>query len=76
MTYEEAVTYILDIPKFTRKNDAVHTKTLLRLLGILRRRLKLSMWPVQTVRAPCALTWMLCSVQKENGPGFLLRPIL
>ncbi len=33
MTYEEAVTYILDIPKFTRKNDAVHTKTLLRLLG-------------------------------------------
>ena len=33
MTYEEAVKYILDIPKFTRKNDASHTKTLLGLLG-------------------------------------------
>lgn len=33
MTYEEAVKYILDIPKFTKKNDAAHTKTLLGLLG-------------------------------------------
>lgn len=33
MTYEEAVTYILNIPKFTRKNSASHTKTLLGLLG-------------------------------------------
>mgnify|MGYP002797420794 CR=1 FL=1 len=33
MTYEKAVTYILDIPKFTKKNDPAHTKMLLRLLG-------------------------------------------
>lgn len=26
MTYSEAVDYILDIPKFTKKNDAAHTK--------------------------------------------------
>ena len=25
MTYSEAVDYILDIPKFTKKNDAAHT---------------------------------------------------
>ena len=33
MTYGEAVDYILDIPKFTKKNDAVHTKTFLRYMG-------------------------------------------
>ena len=33
MTYTEAVDYILDIPKFTKKNDAEHTKTFLEYLG-------------------------------------------
>ena len=33
MTYSEAVSYILDIPKFTKKNDAEHTKLFLRYLG-------------------------------------------
>lgn len=33
MRYSEAVNYILDIPKFTKKNDALHTKTFLRYLG-------------------------------------------
>ena len=33
MTYDEAVRYILDIPKFTKKNDAVHTKLFLNCLG-------------------------------------------
>lgn len=33
MTYSEAVTYILDVPKFTKKNDMQHTKTLLDYLG-------------------------------------------
>lgn len=33
MTYEEAVGYILEIPKFTKKNPLEHTKELLRCLG-------------------------------------------
>ena len=33
MTYEEAVSYILDIPKFTKKNDLNHTRKLLQNLG-------------------------------------------
>ena len=33
MTYKEATGYILDIPKFTKKNDARHTKTFLKYLG-------------------------------------------
>ena len=33
MTYEEAVRYILDIPRFTKKNDMMHTKAFLENLG-------------------------------------------
>ena len=33
MTYEEAVRYILDIPRFTKKNDMMHTKAFLEYLG-------------------------------------------
>ena len=32
MTYDEAVKYILDIPRFTKKNDAQHTRTFLEYL--------------------------------------------
>ena len=40
MTYSEAVGYILEIPKFTKKNDAVHTKTFLDYLGNPQKDLK------------------------------------
>ena len=40
MTYSEAVDYILEIPKFTKKNDAVHTKTFLKYLGNPQESLK------------------------------------
>ncbi len=33
MTYEEAVAYILDIPKFTKKNEPSHTREFLSRLG-------------------------------------------
>lgn len=33
MTYNEAVSYIFDIPKFTKKNDMAHTKAFLGFLG-------------------------------------------
>ena len=41
MSYDEAVKYILDIPRFTRKNDAVHTKTFLKYLGNPQEDLKI-----------------------------------
>ena len=40
MTYTEAVNYILEIPKFTKKNDAVHTKSFLAYLGNPQKDLK------------------------------------
>ena len=33
MDYREAITYILEIPKFTKKNSLEHTKDFLRILG-------------------------------------------
>ena len=40
MTYSEAVNYILEIPKFTKKNDALHTKSFLEYLGNPQENLK------------------------------------
>ena len=40
MTYGEATEYILYIPKFTKKNDAQHTKIFLKYLGNPQERLK------------------------------------
>ena len=40
MTYEKAVTYILDIPKFTKKMILHTQKCFSAFWGILRRRLK------------------------------------
>lgn len=37
MTYQQAVEYILDIPKFTAKNDLAHTARLLDELGVTGR---------------------------------------
>ncbi len=40
MTYDEAVDYILKIPKFTKKNPLEHTKEFLRFLGNPERDFK------------------------------------
>lgn len=40
MNYEEAVAYIDETPKFTKKNSLDHTKECLRRLGILRISLR------------------------------------
>ena len=41
MTYSEAVDYIPDIPKFTKKNDAAHTKAFLKTLGDPQRKMRI-----------------------------------
>lgn len=40
MTYDEAVDYILNIPKFTKKNPLEHTRQFLRFLGNPEKGLK------------------------------------
>jgi len=40
-TYQEAVDYILKIPKFTTKNDLNHTRVLLQFLGNPQEKLKI-----------------------------------
>ena len=40
MTYQEAVNYILEIPKFTKKNDREHTRAFLRYLGDPQEHMK------------------------------------
>lgn len=40
MRYEEAVEYILDIPKFTKKNEPSHTRQFLRFLGDPQEKFK------------------------------------
>lgn len=44
MTYEQAVSYLYEIPKFTKKNGLEHTKELLRRLDSAREILRSSMW--------------------------------
>lgn len=40
MTYEEAAAYILDIPKFTKKNEPAHTRRFLDILESPQKKLK------------------------------------
>ena len=40
MTYQEAVNYILEIPKFTKKNDREHTRAFLSCLGDPQEHMK------------------------------------
>ena len=75
MTYDEAVGYILEIPKFTKKNDSVHTKTFLKYLGNPQKDLKvIHVAGTNGKGCVCAyLDWMLRS--EGNGRGFLLLRI-
>jgi len=41
MNYEEAVAYILDVPKFTKKNTLENTRAVLEKMGHPERRMKL-----------------------------------
>lgn len=41
MTYEAAEEYILNIPKFTKKNDLEHTRRFLKILGVWQEQYKI-----------------------------------
>lgn len=69
MTYREAEEYILEIPKFTKKNDAVHTKTFLKYLGDPQENLKvIHVAGTNGKGSVCAyLDGMLRSEEKRTG---------
>ena len=69
MTYEDAVTYILEIPTFTKQNDAVHTKTFLKYLGDPQDGLKvIHVAGTNGKGSVCAyLDGMLRSEEKRTG---------
>lgn len=69
MTYSEAVDYILDIPKFTKKNDAAHTKAFLKTLGDPQRKMRIiHVAGTNGKGSVCAyLDGMLRSEQKRTG---------
>lgn len=69
MTYSEAVDYILDIPKFTKKNDAVHTRMFLKKLQDPQRKMKIiHVAGTNGKGSVCAyLDGMLRSEQKRTG---------
>ena len=60
MTYDEAVDYILKIPKFTKKNPLEHTKDFLRFLGNPERDLKVIHVAGTNGKGSSACIWMPC----------------
>lgn len=69
MTYSEAADYILGIPRFTKKNDAVHTKEFLKYLGNPERGFKvIHVAGTNGKGSVCAyLTGMLTAEEKHVG---------
>ena len=69
MTYDEAVKYILDIPRFTKKNDAQHTRTFLEYLGNPQEKCKvLHVAGTNGKGSVCVyLDAMLCAEGKKTG---------
>ena len=65
MTYSEAVDYILDIPKFTKKNDAAHTKAFLKTLGDPQRKMRII--HVAGTNGKGSVCTMLASILQEAG---------
>ena len=76
MEYREAVNYILEIPKFTKKNKPEHTKAFLSYLGNPERNLKVIHVAERTGKARCVLIWMRCSVRRGREWDCSPLPIL
>lgn len=64
-TYEQAVEYILNVPKFTKKNDMDDTKRFLRKLGAPDKSMKII--HIAGTNGKGSVCAYLCSVLKEAG---------
>ena len=75
MTYKEIVTYIEEIPRFTRKHSLAHTREMLLFLGNPQNGKKIIHVAGTNGKGLYALIWMRCSGQKEKAPDCLLHRI-
>ena len=64
-TYEQAVEYILDIPKFTKKNDRIRTAQFLKQLGCAGEDMKII--HIAGTNGKGSVCAYLCSVLREAG---------
>ena len=69
MTYEQAVSYLYEIPKFTKKNGLEHTKELLRRLDIREENFKIIHVAGSNGKGSVcrAISEVLTENQKSNG---------
>ena len=75
MEYREAVNYILEIPKFTKKNKPEHTKDFLSYLGNPERNLKV-IHVAGTNGKGSVCTYLRCSVRRGREWDCSPLPIL
>lgn len=64
-TYEQAVDYILEVPKFTKKNDMSETKLFLKRLGNPEKDMKII--HIAGTNGKGSVCAYLCSVLREAG---------
>ena len=64
--YQEAEAYILELPKYTRKNTMEHTRTFLSFLGNPQDGKKCSTWREQMEKVLSACIWMQCFGRGET----------
>ncbi len=64
-SFEQAVAYILDVPKFTKKNSMEDTKLFLKKLGSFERELKVI--HIAGTNGKGSVCAYLCSILKEGG---------
>lgn len=65
LTYEQAVEYILEIPKFTKKNDMCETKLFLKKLGSPEKDMKII--HIAGTNGKGSVCAYLCAVLQEAG---------
>jgi len=63
--YEQAVEYILDVPKFTKKNDMNETKSFLRKLGNPEKEMKII--HIAGTNGKGSVCAYLCTILQEAG---------
>ena len=64
-TYEQAVEYILEVPKFTKKNDMSETKLFLKKLGNPEKDMKII--HIAGTNGKGSVCAYLCAVLQEAG---------
>ena len=70
VTYQEAETYISELPKFTKKNTLEHTQKFLSFLGNPQNGKKVIHVAGTNGKVRSACIWMRCFGLRESTQGF------